>query len=269
MNAHSQVISAGELKQLLRHQACTCHGLRPEDCPFWSEVAASVYESVGLRLDELTLMDGGNDKAFLRDNQALYAALALVSGCSVIVDSSKSLDRLKRLRSAVGDGAQFNLIPISLHRGPFGTLNSARRKERDLRAAIYKYCKSFFESRSYLKAIRHVQVNYEDLARHPRQELSRVMQEIGLGFEESQLHWRNAVVRDVGGNRMREGSSDVIRLDQSWRRELTLRLKLRIWIQTLSVRLRSPFLFKLMHRWLKPVLSPPLSSGYEFSRRSK
>ena len=257
MNAHSQVISVGELKQLLRHQPCTCHGLPPEECPFWSQVAASVYESVGLALDELTLIDGGDDERFLRDNQALFSALALVSGCSIIVDSSKSLHRLKRLRKAIGDGAQFDLIPIHLHRGPFGTLNSARRKERDLRAPIYKYCESFFETRHYLQAIPHVRVGYEDLARNPARALSRVMQDIGLCFEQSQLHWRNAVIRDVGGNRMRQGSSDVIRLDQSWRRELTLSLKLRILIQTLPVRLRSRLLFRLWRRWLKPVKDTP------------
>ena len=257
INAHSQVISVGELKQLLRHQPCTCHGLPPEECPFWSQVAASVYESVGLGLDELTLIDGGDDLTFLRDNQALFSALVSVSGCSIIVDSSKSLHRLKRLRRAVGDGAQLKLIPIHLHRGPFGTLNSARRKESDLCAPIYKYCESFFETRTYLKKIRHVRVCYETLARNPRRELSRVMQEIGLVFEVSQLHWRNAVIRDVGGNRMRAGSSDVIRLDQSWRRELKGLLKLRILIQTLPVRLRSRLLFKLWRPWLKPVKDTP------------
>jgi hypothetical protein len=83
------------------------------------------------------------------------------------------------------------------------------------------------------------------------------MGEMGLVFEESQLHWRNALIRDVGGNRMRQGSSDLIRLDESWRRELNWRLKLRILIQTLPVRLRSRLLFRLWRRWLKPVKDTP------------
>ena len=261
MNAHRQVISVGELKQLLRRQPCTCHGLPPEDCPFWSQVAASVYESVGLPLHALALLDEGDDQQFLRHKQALYSALAAVSGCSINVDSSKSLHRLKRLRKAIADGAQFDLIPIALLRGPFGTLNSARRKEKDLRAPIYSYCKSFFESRQQLKQVRHIQVYYEHLARHPRRELSRVMGEMGLAFEESQLQWREAVIRDVGGNRMRQGTSDVIRLDQSWRRELTWRLKLRILIQTLPVRLRSRLLFKLWRPWLRPDQNTPKLSA--------
>ena len=53
------------------------------------------------------------------------------------------------------------------------------------------------------------------------------MHEIGLSFEESQLTWRNAIIRDIGGNRMRRESSELIRLDQSWRRELSLRLKIK------------------------------------------
>ena len=257
MNAHSKVISVGELKQLLHHQTCTCHGLPPENCPFWSQVGARVYESVGLPLHELDLIDGDDDAKFLRDNEALYMALALVSGCSIIVDSSKTLRRLKRLRKAIDDGAQFDLIPINLHRGAFGTLNSVRRKGRDLRAPIDGYCKSFFETRKQLKNVHHVDVQYEHLARNPHRELARVMGEMGLVFEESQLHWRNAVIRDVGGNRMRQGSSDLIRLDESWRRELNWRLKLRILIQTLPVRLRSRLLFRLWRRWLKPVKDTP------------
>ncbi|QNI87049.1 sulfotransferase protein family [Synechococcus sp. ROS8604] len=257
MNAHSKVISVGELKQLLHHQTCTCHGLPPEKCPFWSQVDARVYESVGLHLYELDLIDGDDDAKFLRDNEALYMALALVSGCSIIVDSSKTLRRLKRLRKAIGDGAQFDLIPINLRRGAFGTLNSVRRKGRDLSAPIDGYCKSFFETRKQLKNVHHVDIQYEYLARNPRRELARVMGEMGLVFEESQLQWRNAVIRDVGGNRMRQGSSDLIRLDESWRRELNWRLKLRILIQTLPVRLRSRLLFRLWRRWLKPVKDTP------------
>ena len=253
MNAHSQVISVGELKKLLQRQTCTCHGVRPEDCPFWSQVAASVHESVGLPLHELALRDCNDEEKFVRDNQALYAALAQVGGHSFIVDSSKNLLRLKGLMRAVSLGAQFDLIPIYLRRGPFGTLNSARRKREDLCVPIYDYNKYFFQSRRCLDGTHHSLVYYERLARNPRRELSRVMHEIGLSFEESQLTWRNAIIRDIGGNRMRRESSELIRLDQSWRRELSLRLKIKIFIQTLPVRLRSRRLFKFFESWIKPV----------------
>ena len=252
INAHSQVISVGELKKLLHHQTCTCHGFKPEDCPFWSQVAASVRESTGLHLHELSLRDCHDEEKFIRDNQALYSALALVSGCQYIVDSSKNLLRLKGLVRAVSCGAQFDLFPVYLRRGPFGTLNSARRKKEDLRDPIYNYNKYFFQSRRCLRDIRHSLIYYENLAQNPRREMTRVMQDVGLRFEESQLNWRNSVIRDVGGNRMRRESSDVIHLDRSWRRELSLKLKARIFIQTLPVRLRSFRLYKLFRPWLKP-----------------
>jgi len=253
MNAHSQVVSVGELKKLLQHQTCTCHGLKPGDCPFWSKVAASVHESIGLDLHELALRDCNDERKFIRDNQALYSALVSVSGCSFIVDSSKNLLRLKGLLRAVSCGANFDLVPVWLHRGPFGTLNSARRKSKDLCDPIFNYNKYFFNLRRSLIGTRHSLVYYERLARNPRQEMSRVMQDVGLCFEESQLSWRSSVIRDVGGNRMRRESSDAIHLDRSWRRELSLRLKIRIFIQTLPVRLRSYKLFKVFRPWLKPA----------------
>jgi len=255
------VISVGEVKQLVRHHRCTCHDQDPQDCPFWSLVSAYVTESVGLDLHELALIDGISDDVFLRHNQALYSALFRAGRCTYIVDSSKSLSRFRKLLRASRSGADFDLIPVHLRRGAFGTLNSAHRKERDLKAPIYSYCKDYFKSREVLQDIEYVEVYYENLARNPRRELSRIMQEIGLVFEDSQLQWRNAVVRDVGGNRMRRGSSNVIRLDQAWRRELTLALKIRIFIQTLPVRLRSRFLFKLWRSWLKPVKGTPKLSS--------
>ena len=253
MNAHSRVLSVGELKKLLHHQTCTCHGVRPEDCPFWSQVATSVRDSVGLALHELDLRDCDNEEKFVRDNQALYSAIALVSGYSFIVDSSKNLLRLKGLIRAVSRGAQFDLIPIYLRRGPFGTLNSARRKKEALRVPIYDYNKYFFQSRACLNGIHHSLVYYENLAQNPRRELSRVMRDVGLPFEESQLSWRNSMIRDIGGNRMRRETSDVIRLDQSWRRELSLHLKIKIFIQTLPVRMRSRRLFEWLKPWIKPA----------------
>ena len=247
------MVSVGELKKLLHHQTCTCHGLKPGDCPFWSKVDASVHDSIGLRLHELALRDCNDEQKFTRDNQALYSALASVSGCSFIVDSSKNSLRLRGLVRAVSCGANFDLVPVCLRRGPFGTLNSARRKNEDLRDPIFNYNKYFFNLRRCLSGTRHSLVYYERLVRNPRREMSRVMQDIGLCFEESQLNWRNSVIRDVGGNRMRRESSDVIHLDRSWRRELSLQLKIRIFIQTLPVRLRSYRLFKLFRAWLKPA----------------
>ena len=106
------LISPGTTSKL-----CACHLLAPDQCPFWSEVQRQVIDSVGVPLDGLALMEDGDDKTFSLHNQALFMAIASVSGCSIIVDSSKSLIRLSRLLQAKRNGCCIDVKPLHLHRG--------------------------------------------------------------------------------------------------------------------------------------------------------
>ena len=100
VSGHSQVVSAGELKMLSnpdpQRRLCSCHRRVPSECPFWAAVERRVKDKVGCALDQLLLLDGGDDLTFLRHNEALFRAVAEVSGNALIVDSSKSLPRLSR-----------------------------------------------------------------------------------------------------------------------------------------------------------------------------
>ena len=79
---------------------CSCHRQVPSQCPFWSVVEQRVKEQVGY---QLLLVDEGDDATFRRHNEALFIAIAQVSGSALIVDSSKSLPRL------------FQLLSVGLH----------------------------------------------------------------------------------------------------------------------------------------------------------
>ncbi len=147
-SGHSQVVSAGELKMLTNpdpeRRLCSCHRLVPDQCPFWGAVQKRVLAAVGRPLDQLVLGDNGDDSSFLADNEALFAAITAVSSAALIIDSSKSLPRLSRLLTAEEQGAAFQLHTLHLHRGPFGSLNSARKKGDQLRQAAYNYTRLFF-----------------------------------------------------------------------------------------------------------------------------
>jgi hypothetical protein len=261
LSGHSRVVSAGELKMLVQpdpqRRLCSCHRLVADACPFWRQVQERVIAAVGVSLTQLALTDQGDASTFARHNGALFAAIAAVSGCEVIVDSSKSLPRLLRLQEACqsGTGPGFELLPIHLHRGPFGSMNSALRKGDDLRDAAYNYSRLFFLTHERLRGVRVLRVYYERLASAPREELARVMAWIGLPLEESQFQWRDGVRRDIHGNVMRFGASSEIRLDQSWRQQLSWRQKLAVFVWTLPVRLRSRWLFERMRHWIKPSKS--------------
>ena len=228
------------------------------ECPFWGAVEQRVKDRVGCSLDQLLLMGGGDDDTFLRHNEALFLSIAEVSGSALIVDSSKSLPRLSRLLTVEAQGADFVLHPVHLHRGPFGTANSARKRGETLRQAVYNYTRLFFLTRERLRGVRALRVYYERLAVAPRAEMARVMGWLNLPLEEGQFQWRDGVRRDIHGNDMRFGSSDQIRLDQSWRRQLTWSQKLGVLIWTLPVRLRSAWLFRLLRRWIEPGVRPYL-----------
>jgi len=262
VSGHSQVVSAGELKMLsnpdLQRRLCSCHRQVPSECPFWGAVEQRVKDRVGCSLDQLLLMDGGDDDLFLRHNEALFLSIAEESGSALIVDSSKSLPRLSRLLTVEAQGADFVLHPVHLHRGPFGTANSARKRGEALRQAVYNYTRLFFLTRERLRGVRALRVYYERLAVAPRAEMARVMGWLNLPLEEGQFQWRDGVRRDIHGNDMRFGSSDQIRLDQSWRQQLTWSQKLGVLIWTLPVRLRSAWLFRLLRRWIEPGVRPYL-----------
>ena len=260
VSGHSQVVSAGELKMLSnpdpQRRLCSCHRQVPSQCPFWGAVEQRVKEQLGCSLDQLQLVEGGDDATFLRHNEALFSAIAQVSGSALIVDSSKSLPRLSRLLSVGGQGAAFELHPVHLHRGPFGSMNSARKRGDALRQAAYNYTRLFFLTRERLRGVRALRVYYERLAADPRLEMARVMDWLNLPLEEGQFQWRDGVRRDIHGNVMRFGSSDQIRVDQSWRQQLTWTQKLGVLAWTLPVRLRSPWLFRRVRLWIKPGVDP-------------
>ena len=262
VSGHSQVVSAGELKMLSnpdpQRRLCSCHRQVPSECPFWGAVEQRVKDRVGCSLDQLLLMDGGDDDMFLRHNEALFLSIAEESGSALIVDSSKALPRLSRLLTVEAQGADFVLHPVHLHRGPFGTANSARKRGETLRQAVYNYTRLFFLTRERLRGVRALRVYYERLAVAPRAEMARVMGWLNLPLEEGQFQWRDGVRRDIHGNDMRFGSSDQIRLDQSWRQQLTWSQKLGVLIWTLPVRLRSAWLFRLLRRWIEPGVRPYL-----------
>ena len=259
LSGHSRVVSAGELKMLVtsdsQRRLCSCHRLVADACPFWRQVQARVVASVGVPLAQLVLTDRGDPTTFARHNAALFAAIAAVSGCDVIVDSSKSLPRLLRLLEACqsGTGSGFELLPIHLHRGPFGSMNSARKRGEDLRTAAYNYTRLFFLTRERLWGVRALRVYYERLAADPRAEMARVMGWLDLPLEARQFQWRDGMRRDIHGNDMRFDRSAEIRPDCSWRHQLSLKQKLGVFAWTLPVRLRSSWLFERTRDLIKPA----------------
>lgn len=259
LSGHSALTSVGEIKMLpspdSSRRLCSCHGLDPLECPWWRQVQDHLIASTGLRFADLRF-ESVDPWVNHQHNLALYRSVAAVSGCCTIVDSSKSLPRLRDLLQGAELYGGLEILPIHLLRGPLGLVHSYVRNgfvhsPEDLAEVCYNYANGYFRADDLLHRRPHLLVHYERLARHPRRELQRLMAAIGLPFEEEQMDWGRGPRRNIHGNAMRFRAGGPIRLDRSWMRGLTPAQMLQVLWFTLPVRLRRRRLTsrRLMRLW--------------------
>ena len=243
LNAHPEIASVGELKQLGRYARsarvrgriprCTCGALVIGECPFWSIVGSITTARLGRGLGELNVEDYADVASFDGDNAVLFDAISMAAQKRYIVDSSKHLDRLERLLA----NPAIEVFPIFLVRDPKGQICSAlgknkkknARSEKDtygLVRLIGNYVATNRRIHKLIKNCPHAVVRYEELVKDPEKVLTPLMQQLGLGFHPLQLEWATQVSHNVSGNRMRRGTSSELKLDEKWRDDFSLSQKL-------------------------------------------
>lgn len=252
LNAHPEIASVGELKQLGRYARfarkrgripqCTCGAPSLGECPFWVSVGTFMQAATGQSLGELNVEDYEDVQSFDRDNVVLFDAISAAAHKRYIVDSSKNSDRLERLIA----NPALDVFPIFLLRDPKGQIcSSLRKKETNswlgkntsgLIRLIANYVGTNRRIYRLVKHRPHAAIHYEELARHPERTLSALMQQLGLAFHPRQLQWAVQERHNISGNRMRFGASSELELDEHWRDELTLAQKLAIDAGTLPGR---------------------------------
>jgi hypothetical protein len=248
LNAHPEVISVGELKQLGRFarlakkkgaHRCTCGAESVWHCPFWTGVNAATKRAIDRKIDQLNVENYESLETFDQDNVALFKAISITAGKQFVVDSSKSRTRLKLLLA----NRKLDIFPIFLMRDPKGQIYSSakkRRNQRSLAKLIADYVVTNREIYNLIKHRPHAVVRYEQLVQNPEHSLSLLMQQFGLAFHPHQLDWAVQERHNVGGNHMRWGTTSELKLDETWRQKLSLAQKLAIDAATLPGRL--PFL---------------------------
>jgi len=251
LNAHPEVVSVGELKQLgrfarqekaSRRLRCTCGADSILTCDFWTRVSELTEAAIGRTIAELNVEDYAETESFDRDNVALFQAISAVAEKRYVVDSSKQVARLARLL----ENPAFDVLPIFLLRNPKGQICSSRKipvrltkKQKtptSLVRLIGNYVRTNREIYDLVKDRPYAMVRYEELVQSPESVLTSLMQAIGLTFDPCQLQWAKPARHNVGGNGMRRGSSSELKLDERWRDHFTLPQKLAIDIGTLPGR---------------------------------
>ena len=98
LNAHPELVSVGELKQLSRfarfnkpkQPRCTCGTPSLWDCDFWKSVNDVTNRISGKTIADINVEDYEEFIGFQKDNVVLFKAIAEASGKQYIVDLSKS-----------------------------------------------------------------------------------------------------------------------------------------------------------------------------------
>ena len=228
LNAHSKIISGGELAMLNRqlrprkskkrlYVPCSCGAPSLHDCSYWKDVDLHSRSISGKSLPELDMSDMTHTNPEGAATAVLLKAMAAAANQEIVLDSSKLPRRLAHLLTF----KEFEVHPIHLIREPKGQIHSVRRKHGGLIKHIARYQWVHEQIRRTLKDVRHSVVHYEELVRDPENTLRACLEPVGLAFEPQQLRWTEAAKHQVAGNGMRFRSSDTLVLDESWKEGLT------------------------------------------------
>ena len=253
---------------------CSC-GASIDDCAFWAEVRNAMrrrgrcfdaehwntifdIKSNDL-LKKLAIRPLGNNlaenlrdtlvrgvpvwRAHLTDvglqNAALIDSIAEVRGARVFVDASKDPIRARFLRAYSG----LDLYVIHLVRDSPGFVNSFIKHVR--RPAAFQSAIAWWNRtagrmeriRAITPQSRWLLMRYEDLCTNPSQEIRRVLDFFGMSAVEPVLAFRS-MEHHIIGNRMRLGQASEVRLDESWRANLSEEQLAIILKATHSLRMR-------------------------------
>jgi len=245
LSTHNQIFSAGEAKMFRRSPdtVCTCGAERWYSCSFWKRVDERMCADGEPGLGHESIEDGDR-KIFSTYNRRFFRAVSEESSCPVVLDSSKDFSRLKSFLNS-----DLKVEVIHLIRDPRGVVFSGLRKGRPISSVSRKYVRTHVMAAHTLRDIPHIEVRYEDLAGEPEREVARVLEFLGLECKPDQLSgWRRVERHNFGGNRMRLNDTETIRLDESWRTELSAWQRFSIWARVFPTRARSRWGLALMRR---------------------
>ena len=262
-------VSVGEVRHIWRRgfledRVCGCGAVFSE-CPFWQAVVSEAFGGVpgfdatraaeiddrlvwNRRFPNLLLARHGVGRAgyelreHARNIALLYRAIRSVSGCEVVVDTSKS-----PLYALVLDSVpDVDLCVAHLVRDARGAHCSRRRRTNPIGPLTGLLLYDVWHTVAELWLRRpgpYAHVRYEDFVRDPIRDVRRLARLAGVDGERLPfLDERRVTLRrnhNLAGNPNRFESGTIeLRLDDSWRRDLDA------WERTLAVALTWPLLLR-------------------------
>lgn len=234
LNAHSRMLGLSALRKL---DSVIAHGTgdfgrNPLETELWQQVRARYEERHGRPFASLDIHHPGW-RTFMRWNQEevaawtapmrdLLSSMVDVSGCDYLVDSSKAWQQLYLLKRS----GMVRLKVIHALRDGRGVFHSYHRKYQRFGFSFGQWAKPsvmamvmkrMFEPSEWLE------VRYEELASEPEATLRDVCRFLDVDYEPEMLRFRRRPWFGILGNRMQLGTSEAIKLDEKWKRDLAPR----------------------------------------------
>jgi hypothetical protein len=244
LNGHSDALGLGEVSTLSRSfkplETTNLSIPTPQfkQCyrQFWQAVKDSYerlsgqsFESIDLSQPRwMTIFAWQKDaiETWVKPNIALYSCAHAASHAKILIDTSKTSQRLYLLRKS----SLFDIRVIHLIRDGRAVVNSYIQRYEDftggLRVWITAALASFYLRKRFHKRD-WLQIRYEDLATKPEETLRKICVFLGIDFEPAMLAYRSHPYFGIGGNPLvsrREGED--IALDERWKLELRLSYRL-------------------------------------------
>jgi hypothetical protein len=278
--------STGELRFIwergfAENQLCGC-GKPFKECDFWSEVVkeafgsfqqvnhqklASLRASAERRLFKSALLNSSVDlrashKEYFDTIQTLYHAIHKVSGCEIVVDSSKYVGYGFLLAATPA----IDLFTVHLVRDSRAVAYSWRRKkvrpeiqdhqhymsQRGILSSASRWgLRNFLAHRLQRTSKQYAFLRYEDLVSHPKDSLAKLL--VDLRLESTSLDFLDGfraslkTGHTVSGNPMRFERKEIkIQADTQWQKDMVK-----------------------SHRWLVTLLTWPLLLKYGYFREQQ
>lgn len=225
LSQHSKFFGLGEMmffdEWMEDDLLCSC-GQTLEDCEFWPQAKPAGFSGLGAI----------SSPEYGKHSYDLIEGVRRVSGASVLVDSSKSVHRLKvlladprfdvRVIHLVRNGlAVVNSLQKS-HQRP-GTGNTLKTKATSPLKAIVRWVRRNQAIDALQGEVDHfLRVRYEDLCSQTESVMQQISDFANVEFEQDMLHPQASNIHNIGGSRWRFSDRPIeIKLDQKWKAELS------------------------------------------------
>ena len=245
LGAHPLIHSCGEIKHLKRYTSntiinegkknkCTCGASPLVNCSFWKKVIQDL-KGKNISFNELESESYKKTSRLLNDSYLFFESVSKVSGCNIILDSSKSHERLKILTKH----SKLEIKTIFLFRDPFGQINSILKIKgysfKNLIVGIKDY---FVKYIRYLNVISQLNknsymiINYNFFARNYLKNTKNICKFINIDYKKNYFtKWQSVKHHNISGNNFRfnkRGSE--VKVDNNWIKQLPFTFKVFIFL---------------------------------------